>query len=152
MITGDFLYNYPVRGTAADGFKLALIDLDDQLDGKDARIVHILHDEVIVEARTDIVESVAETVKECMEKAFADVLPGVPFVVKRGTGNKGFLGLLGRCEVFAASCDFQQKKPVFSSFSQPLRIFSGGYGSGLVQILAVLMNLKYRWTEITGFA
>ena len=76
------LYNYPVQGTAADGFKLALIDLNDLLDGKDARIVHILHDEVIVEARTDIAESVAVMVKDCMEKAFNDILPEVPFVVE----------------------------------------------------------------------
>ena len=76
------LYNYPVQGTAADGFKLALINLDRQLDGRDARIVHILHDEVIVEARTDIAESLAVTVKNCMEKAFKDILPDVPFVVE----------------------------------------------------------------------
>jgi hypothetical protein len=37
---------------------------------------------VIVEARTDIVDSVAVTVKDCMENAFADILPGVPFVVE----------------------------------------------------------------------
>ena len=82
MIICDSLYNYPVQGTAADGFKLALINLDRQLDGQDARIVHILHDEVIVEARTDIVDSVAVTVKDCMEKAFDDILPEVPFVVE----------------------------------------------------------------------
>lgn len=82
MIICDSLYNYPVQGTAADGFKIALINLDRQLDGQDARIVHILHDEVIVEARTDIVDAVAVTVKDCMEKAFCDILPGVPFVVE----------------------------------------------------------------------
>ncbi len=70
-----------VQGTAADGFKIALIDLDDQIAGKDARIVHILHDEVIVEARTDIAQSVAVMVKNCMEEAFNDILPEVPFVV-----------------------------------------------------------------------
>jgi DNA polymerase I-like protein with 3'-5' exonuclease and polymerase domains len=76
------LYNYPVQGTASDGFKIALINLDGQIAGKDARIVHILHDEVIVEARTDIVDFVAVTVKNCMEKAFNDILPEVPFVVE----------------------------------------------------------------------
>jgi DNA polymerase I-like protein with 3'-5' exonuclease and polymerase domains len=82
MIICDSLYNYFVQGTAADGFKIALINLDEQIAGKDARIVHILHDEVIVEARTDIADSVAVTVKDCMEKAFADILPEVPFVVE----------------------------------------------------------------------
>ena len=54
----------PIQGTAADGFKMALINLDDQIAGQDALIVHILHDEVIVEARKDIAESVAVTVKK----------------------------------------------------------------------------------------
>ena len=53
---------------------------------------------------------------------------------------------------FRSLLRFPAKKLVFSSFSQPLRIFSGGFGIGSVQILAVLINLKYRWTEMTGFA
>jgi len=76
------LINFPVQGTAADGFKLALIELDKQLNGKDARIVHILHDEVIVEARKDIADVLAVTVKDVMEQAFKYVLPEVPMVVE----------------------------------------------------------------------
>jgi DNA polymerase-1 len=75
------LYNYPVQGTAADGFKIALINLDEQLTEHDARIVHILHDEVIVETRGDIADSVALIVRHCMENMFRDILPEVPFVV-----------------------------------------------------------------------
>ena len=76
------LYNYPVQGTAADGFKLALIYLDDQLTGQDARIVHILHDEVIVEAKDDIANDVAVMVQNCMERAFSNIMPEVPFKVE----------------------------------------------------------------------
>jgi len=76
------LYNYPVQGTAADGFKIALINLDEQLTEHDARIVHILHDEVIVETRGDIADSVMVIVKGCMEIAFREILPEVPFVVE----------------------------------------------------------------------
>ena len=76
------LYNYPVQGTAADGFKLALIYLDKKLAGQDAHIVHILHDEVIVEARDDIADAVAVMVRSCMERAFNDIIPEVPFVVE----------------------------------------------------------------------
>ena len=76
------LINYPVQGTAADGFKMALIRLDDELADQDARIVHILHDEVIVEAREDIADTVAVIVENCMEQAFKDVLPDVPMVVE----------------------------------------------------------------------
>ena len=71
-----------MQGTAADGFKLALIYLDNQLAGHDARIVHILHDEVIVEARDDIADAVAVTVKNCMERAFIKIIPEVSFVVE----------------------------------------------------------------------
>ncbi len=47
MTADDSICNHPIQGSAADGFKSALIDLDSQ-------IVHILHDEIIVEAREDI--------------------------------------------------------------------------------------------------
>jgi len=76
------LMNYPVQGTAADGFKMVLIELDEELAGQDAKIVHILHDEVIVEAKTDIANSVVMVVKNCMERAFKDILPSVPMVVE----------------------------------------------------------------------
>jgi DNA polymerase I-like protein with 3'-5' exonuclease and polymerase domains len=81
-VNENSLYNYPVQGTAADGFKRALLELDDQLAVLDARIVHILHDEVIVEAKDDIVDAVTEIVKKCMEGAFKETLPLVPFVVE----------------------------------------------------------------------
>lgn len=61
---------------------MALIDLDEQLKGQDAGIVHILHDEAIVEAREDIVEVAVMTVKNCMEQAFKGILPAVPMVVE----------------------------------------------------------------------
>jgi DNA polymerase-1 len=67
---------------AADGFKLALIYLDEKLKDSDAQIVHILHDEMIVEAREDIANNVAEIVKTFMEGAFNKLLPDVPFKVK----------------------------------------------------------------------
>jgi DNA polymerase-1 len=76
------LINYPVQSTAADGFKMALINLHEQLLDRDAQIVHILHDEVVVEAKQDIAEDVAVIVKERMEKAFYDILPEIPFVVE----------------------------------------------------------------------
>ena len=73
--------NHPIQGTGADGFKMALVDLDGRLTGHDAQIVHILHDEIIVEAREDIAGDVAVTVKECRERAFMGIFPDVLFVV-----------------------------------------------------------------------
>jgi len=76
------IVNFPAQGTGADGFKYALWMLDDKLKDLDARIVHILHDEIIVEVKEDIAQQVAGILKECMEKAFADLIPGVPMLVK----------------------------------------------------------------------
>jgi len=76
------LINFPVQGTAADGFKLALIELDKRLAVQDASIVHILHDEVIVEVKEDIAAVVAVTVKSILEQAYKGVLPDIPMVVE----------------------------------------------------------------------
>lgn len=63
-------------------FKIALTDLGKQLSGYDVRIVHILHDEMIVEARVDIAGELAVIVKVCMEGAFFEIFQDVPFVVE----------------------------------------------------------------------
>ena len=48
----------------------------------DARVVHILHDEIIVEAKDDIAGQVEEIVKESMEGAFEQLKLGVPMIAK----------------------------------------------------------------------
>ena len=80
-VTVNSLYNPPMQGVASDGFKMALVELDGRLAGQDAKIVHILHDEIIVEAREDIAGDVAVTVKACMERAFTEIFPDVLFLV-----------------------------------------------------------------------
>ena len=45
------LFNLPVQTNGADGFKLALCLISSGLEGMDARVVHTLHDGIIVEAR-----------------------------------------------------------------------------------------------------
>ena len=39
-----------------------------------------MHDEIIVEAREDIAADLDVIVKDCMEQAFAGILPNVSFV------------------------------------------------------------------------
>jgi DNA polymerase I-like protein with 3'-5' exonuclease and polymerase domains len=56
-----------------------LIALDERLQGLDAKIVHVLHDEIIVEAKADIAEAVGQIMKECMEEAFGKIFKDVPF-------------------------------------------------------------------------
>jgi len=52
------------------------------LNGLDARIVHTLHDEIIVEARDAIADQVQAIMKESMEEAFKQMLPEVSFVIE----------------------------------------------------------------------
>jgi DNA polymerase I len=59
-----------------------LIDHNLKKSGYDAKIIHIIHDEVIVEARADIADEVAMTVKKCMESAMEKRVPEVPFIVE----------------------------------------------------------------------
>ena len=72
------IINFPAQGNASDGFKYALWKLDVELRGLDARIVHILHDEIIVEAKEDIADKVKKVVKRCMENAFEQLQLEVP--------------------------------------------------------------------------
>lgn len=76
------LYNYPVQATAADGFKQALIKLYRKLEGLDAKIVHTLHDEIIVEVNEEIAEKVKITMEDCMIEAFEKLELDIPFKVK----------------------------------------------------------------------
>ena len=43
------LFNQPVQGLAADGMKAALAVLQKRLEGLDAELVALIHDEVIVQ-------------------------------------------------------------------------------------------------------
>jgi len=75
------IINFPVQGTGSDGYKIALLLLDGELKELDARVVHILHDEIIVEARAGIAGQVIGIVKGCMERAFVEMKLGVPMKV-----------------------------------------------------------------------
>jgi DNA polymerase I-like protein with 3'-5' exonuclease and polymerase domains len=72
----------PVQANGADAFKQALYLISSGLQGVDARIVHTLHDETIVETRDGIEDQVLSIVKESMEEAFKRIIPEVPFVAE----------------------------------------------------------------------
>ncbi|MCZ7525769.1 MAG: DNA polymerase I [Acidimicrobiia bacterium] len=61
--------NAPVQGSAADVFKLAMVDLDRALDagGWRSRMVLTVHDELVLEVPLDEREPVAPLVREVME-------------------------------------------------------------------------------------
>ena len=77
--------NAPMQGTAADLIKLAMLSVDAWLheNGRGARIIMQVHDELVLEAPESDTESVAETVAELMASV-ADL--AVPLKVDVGIG------------------------------------------------------------------
>ncbi len=77
--------NAPVQGSAADIFKLAMVDLDRALaaGGFTSRMVLTVHDELVLEVPLDEREKVTEVVRETMEQVTE---LRVPLVVDIGFG------------------------------------------------------------------
>jgi DNA polymerase-1 len=77
--------NAPVQGSAADIFKLAMIDLDRELEsgGFTSRMVLTVHDELVLEVPLDERDRVEPVVRDVMESA-AELR--VPLVVDLGFG------------------------------------------------------------------
>jgi DNA polymerase-1 len=69
--------NSPVQGVAADGMKMALVELHRRLP-EGARIILTVHDDVLVECPTAIGEDVKRLVEEVMRAEMGRLLPEVP--------------------------------------------------------------------------
>ena len=69
--------NMPIQGTAADIIKIAMIRVAERLarEKLDAKLILQVHDELIVEAREDLAESVCNIITEEMENAAMLSLP-----------------------------------------------------------------------------
>ena len=74
--------NTPIQGTSADILKRALKLLKDELSETNAKIVNIIHDEIVVEADADEAQAVAEKVERIMCAAGQEYLRTVPVKVE----------------------------------------------------------------------
>ena len=74
--------NAPIQGTSADILKRALRLLNDELRNTSARIVNIIHDEIVVEVDDDEAAAVAHTVERAMCAAGEEYLQTVPVKVE----------------------------------------------------------------------
>ena len=74
--------NTPIQGTSADILKRALRLLKEELRETNARIVNIIHDEIVVESDADEAESVAAKVERVMCAAGQEYLKTVPVKVE----------------------------------------------------------------------
>jgi DNA polymerase-1 len=74
--------NAPIQGTSADILKRALRLLNDELRQTSAKIVNIIHDEIVVEVDEDEADAVAQTVERAMCAAGEEYLVTVPVKVE----------------------------------------------------------------------
>ncbi len=74
--------NTPIQGTSADILKRALKLLRDELRETNAKVVNIIHDEIVVEADADEAEAIAEKVERVMRVAGEEYLKTVPVKVE----------------------------------------------------------------------
>lgn len=79
--------NSPVQGTGADILKQALILLFPELQNMGARIVGVVHDEILVEAPERRVNEVRQLMDQKMEQAARAFLPDVPCPVQARAVN-----------------------------------------------------------------
>jgi DNA polymerase-1 len=74
--------NTPIQGTSADILKRALRLLKDELRDTSARIVNIIHDEIVVEADADQAAEISQKVERAMCAAGEEYLRTVPVKVE----------------------------------------------------------------------
>jgi DNA polymerase-1 len=97
--------NTPVQGTAADGFKLALAHLyANRHEVPEARVVAVVHDEILVECPIPAAQETAAWMKRHMEAAMTEVVGGAVPIVAETTIARDWAGtpLEGLCEKSAA--------------------------------------------------
>ena len=76
--------NTPVQGTAADIIKIAMIQVDKELEGTGTNMLLQVHDELVVEAPESDADAIAEQIRSIMSGAFE---LNVPLKVDVGIGN-----------------------------------------------------------------
>lgn len=83
------LLNIPVQGTAAEGLKSALCIFWDRIktSALDAHVVAIIHDEIVVEAKSDQAEQVQALLVDSMIDGMSWLIPDVPFEVESKIGQ-----------------------------------------------------------------
>jgi DNA polymerase-1 len=72
--------NYPIQGTGADLLKLAVLmfDVEIRRKGLEAKLVNLIHDEIVVECPEEVAEEVKTTLENAMVQAGHIVLKHVP--------------------------------------------------------------------------
>ncbi len=80
--------NMPIQGTSADILKRALRLLHDDIRGTSAKLVNIVHDEIVVECDAAESESTAAKLDSAMRRAGEDYVKSVPIKVDIHTSDE----------------------------------------------------------------
>ncbi len=80
--------NMPIQGTSADILKRALRMLHDDIRETSARLVNIVHDEIIVECNSNEAEQTAKTLESAMLRAGEQFVSQVPIKVDVHTADE----------------------------------------------------------------
>ena len=80
--------NMPIQGTSADILKRSLRLLHDAIAGTSAKLVNIVHDEVIIEVNADEAESAAKLLENSMVSAGEEFVSKVPVKVDVKTADE----------------------------------------------------------------
>ncbi len=80
--------NMPIQGSSADILKRALRLLHDEISSTSARLVNIVHDEIVVEADEKEAENVAQVLEKAMCAAGAEFVKRVPVKVDVEIANE----------------------------------------------------------------
>ena len=72
--------NTPIQGSNADVIKQAMIYLQKEFDARklDAKLVHCVHDEVVIENNESLDEEMPEIIERNLHKAWHDFFHRVP--------------------------------------------------------------------------
>lgn len=84
--------NAPIQGTQADVIKIAMIDIYKYLESNnllnDVKPLLQIHDELIYEIKTDIIEDIAPKIREIMENVLTpEQTKGVPIIANASAGK-----------------------------------------------------------------
>ncbi len=80
--------NMPIQGTSADILKRALRLLHDDIRATSARLVNIVHDEIVIECRSDEADSAAKILESAMLRAGSEFISTVPIKVDIHTAGE----------------------------------------------------------------
>jgi len=81
--------NYPIQGTGADLLKLAvlLFNVEVKKRGLEARVINLVHDEILVECSRDQAEEISRILENAMKQAGSIVLKRVPVEAEVAVGK-----------------------------------------------------------------